>query len=835
MIRTKTVRILAILFMIFTLCFGVVSCKGNNEILPNEYTVSFDSNGGTSIPAQTVIEGNKVIQPANPEKSGFNFGGWYLDGTKFDFDTTITKDITLEAEWKEVIINNYMVFFDSAGGSRVDLQSVVDGNKVIKPTNPTKEGYTFVGWYLNDEAYDFNSPVNSNITLVAKWKEIVNNSFTVIFNTNGGSQVEAQKVNKGNKVTKPEAPIKDGYTFIGWFLNGTKFDFETPITKDITLEAEWKEITVQSFVVVFDTKGGSKIENIIVSAGKKITRPEDPTKEGYIFDGWYLNGQKYDFTSQVNSNITLVARWRTNGLKPGDKEEGWDFVCKVTFMDGDTILKEITVDEGQIVPKPIDPIKEGYIFKGWYLNNTEFDFSKPIYTDYILVAKFENKLEAQKEVRNFNNSLSKDGELPNGPLTEGCLPSKSINGKNPQILVFPIKLQNNYSNLEYVKFLDTIRLAFNGTKEETGWESLNSYYEASSYGKLKLDITVNDEWFYDKEITSASLNKMDIDYKNGISNIDPNTFLLTRVLDKYNQKFDYKKFDSNNDQFIDAVWFVYDTPVDFTGESMYWAYCAQSYEWYDETKPNGMDNTKARDGVYAMYYAWAGIDFMNPNANMANYPTAGIKVDAHTFIHETGHLMGLDDYYDYNYNQGSNSGLYGADMMDANIGDHGVINKLLLDWIDPIEITGRGEISLDLASFTTSGEAIIIADHQLDNIYDTYYLIEYYTNDGLNANDKAIKNGNGIRITLARAELNKNSQGEVVYNEGEYWTTFKYDNSDTSLPFIEMILPNNVTASYDTLSSKHLFNPGDSVFLNNFSLRVNNINNGKINVTINII
>ena len=83
----------------------------------------------------------------------------------------------------------------------------------------------------------------------------------------------------------------------------------------------------------------------------------------------------------------------------------------------------------------------------------------------------------------------------------------------------------------------------------------------------------------------------------------------------------------------------------------------------------------------------------------ATYDPTGIIVDAHTFIHETGHLLGLDDYYDYNDYRGAKGGLYGADMMDNNIGDHGSVNKLLLGWIEPTVVCGAGEINIDLLSF----------------------------------------------------------------------------------------------------------------------------------------
>ena len=402
------------------------------------------------------------------------------------------------------------------------------------------------------------------------------------------------------------------------------------------------------------------------------------------------------------------------------------------------------------------------------------------------------------------------------------------------MLVFPVRLSTSYNSNTYESYLNDIETAFNGTEEETGWESVKTYYYKSSYGKLNLDITVWDEWFYDSSITASYLQNLYDDYYNNNGNTDPNELLITKILDKYNSSINYADYDSNGDEFIDSIWIIYDEPVNFESDaSMYWAYTSWDYEWYDESYDDYVNPSKARDGVYPYYYAWGGTDFMYPERNEASYNVDSINIDAHTYIHETGHLLGLDDYYDYNSTLGPDRGLYTADMMDANIGDHCPISKLLLDWVDPYVATTSGQITL--SSFTTSGDCIIVADHSLNSIYDTYYMIEFYTNDGLNANDEPIYNGKGIRITLVHAELNI-VNGEVDFNGGQYDTCFKYDNSDTQTPFVEML--SNSSFGSDEYgkyaTSSNLFTQGQTFTSNVFNLQVVSVssNEAVVNITL---
>jgi len=128
--------------------------------------------------------------------------------------------------------------FDAQGGAPVPpVVQLASGAKVPKPDDPVKDGFTFAGWYNGATLYDFNKPVTANITLTAKWTPI---TFTVTFDSQGGTAKTAAKVNYGAKVAKPTNPIKAGSVFDGWYLNGVPYDFSAPVTSNITLTAKWK-------------------------------------------------------------------------------------------------------------------------------------------------------------------------------------------------------------------------------------------------------------------------------------------------------------------------------------------------------------------------------------------------------------------------------------------------------------------------------------------------------------------------------------------------------------------------------------------------------------------
>ena len=161
-----------------------------------------------------------------------------------DFATEQQAEEALIAKLGGLTPAEYLVTFNTNGGSVIDPVTVTEGSKVERPADPTYEGHTFVNWYADADLislFNFNNEIKANTTIYAKWQI---DTFTVSFDTDGGSSVADQTVNYGSVATKPEDPTKSGYTFDRWYADAeltTAFLFTTPITEDTTIYAKWVE------------------------------------------------------------------------------------------------------------------------------------------------------------------------------------------------------------------------------------------------------------------------------------------------------------------------------------------------------------------------------------------------------------------------------------------------------------------------------------------------------------------------------------------------------------------------------------------------------------------
>ena len=194
--------------------------------------------------------------------------------TSNPYQFVVTEDTTLTA----VFVREHTVTFNSNNGSQVPSQTVIRGNTAERPEDPTRDGYVFVNWYSDRQLrteFDFSTEITSSITLYAKWKR----AYTVTFDSNGGSEIESQKVGEGDKTIAPEDPTREGYEFIGWsrnsaiinentgILTGSLFDFNTSINRNTTLVANWAKkhtVSFDSLTVPFE------VDPILVTAGESI-------------------------------------------------------------------------------------------------------------------------------------------------------------------------------------------------------------------------------------------------------------------------------------------------------------------------------------------------------------------------------------------------------------------------------------------------------------------------------------------------------------------------------------------------------------------------------------
>lgn len=245
----------------------------------------------------------------------------------------------------------FTVQFDADGGTAVEAQLVGEGKTATKPQNPTKEGYYFVGWFAGDTEWSFaNYSVYDNLTLKAKWER---KSYTVIFDTNGGNGDTEKTVMHGDTV-KPPFPSKPKHNFLGWFNGDTKWNFDTPITSDITLTAKWEGFPKK---VTFDANGGAVNEKeITIPYGTQIGTLPIPERENFKFLGWFDNTDNQITEAYiVEENITLKAKWE-------------DLSRKITFdANGGTVSEaELTAYCGKEIGILPTPERFLYVFLGWF-------------------------------------------------------------------------------------------------------------------------------------------------------------------------------------------------------------------------------------------------------------------------------------------------------------------------------------------------------------------------------------------------------------------------------------------------------------------------------------
>ena len=336
-----------------TVFTGDVYCEGDirGGIFHGSVTVT-DSNGDMGTAWEKFygnLSGGSFYKPVRTECHVS--GGTYYDGL------TLEKNAKLSGQPMNTgtVINDKtnipnpngtpvtVTYAYGALGGTYATQIVQAGEKAIEPDVPSRQGYQFTDWYLDDTKYDFNTAVTGNMTLTAKWTA---NSYTITFDTDGGSKIDPITQDYGTQITAPADPTREGYTFIGW-------DKAIPATmpaENMIITAKWK---VNQYTITFDTDGGSEIAPITQDYGTQITAPADPTREGYQFNGW----DKTFPTTMPAENLTITALWRDIAVPTGEikiAENGWkSFLNTITFglffKDTQTVTVTATDNSGETV------------------------------------------------------------------------------------------------------------------------------------------------------------------------------------------------------------------------------------------------------------------------------------------------------------------------------------------------------------------------------------------------------------------------------------------------------------------------------------------------------
>ena len=387
--------------------------SGCNLYGKDEYKVIFETNGGEAIPSVTTGWGKEVTMPNNPIKKGHTFAGWYYDIdllNKVEDNIIVEGDITLYAKWD---INQYSVTFNSNGGSEVaSVRQDFDTDIVI--TNPTREGYTFVGWYLDQEyteSFSLKVP-EKDITVYARWEA---NSVEITFDANGtnvnGSMGKPTYRTDGSLLLEENKFTREGYIFKGWstrptgdveFLDKGSVLSLTSKTQSVTLYAVWE---AEEFEIRF-IHNNTTMSSIKAGYETTIALPTKiPTKEGYSFANWGYYTVTSDATFQENKVYYTVSgnHYSQANVVVGETISANTYYELVEFTSlkmplggidlfpiwnvneysisfdsmGGSDVNTITQNFGTSLVLP-EPTKEGYNFLGWYVKDSNVLFNPTV-------------------------------------------------------------------------------------------------------------------------------------------------------------------------------------------------------------------------------------------------------------------------------------------------------------------------------------------------------------------------------------------------------------------------------------------------------------------------
>lgn len=381
----------------------------------------------------------------------------------------------------------------------------------------------------------------------------------------------------------------------------------------------------------------------------------------------------------------------------------------------------------------------------------------------------------------FDNIMAADREWSELLYTEhgeGFFPSSGTS----KLLAVPVLMNDEEVTAdEMATRKAAMQKAFFGAASDTTWQSVKSYYETASYGKVTIEgivtdpITLDDTW--------ATLNS------KAASNSTYYNDIIEEVYDKLFYNSDAQlhgresEYDGNGDSLIDGIYLVPSTEID-SSLTFGWAWTTRHFF---DTPPVGRVKARARYRVVGTY-CWTSINFMT---EVASERPSLDKPDAHTFIHEMGHQFGLADYYDPD-NQGS-SRAGGATMQDQNICDHDIYSKYLLGWATPTVVSDKdkaGSITVTLRPSESSGDALVLGSGLNGTAMDEYVIAEYYTPTGLNAHDSAKSyqsstqkgpTASGIRLWHVDKNLHTAHIGIVEEDGKEQVTTYFDPNPATEV------------------------------------------------------
>ncbi len=279
-------------YFLLVFVFLFTACTSEEQMAT--YQITFDTQTNNPIAPQLISDGGRVEQPADPAKEGATFSHWAVGTKIFDFSTPIHQDLKLIAQYTG---NQYEISFDAQGGTAVEDQLIAHGNTLSPPEEPVKENYFFDGWYVDGQLFDFSATITDHLQLEAHWAQ----ALTVVFNTNGGSELAPQTIKAGDQLEAPETPVKENEVFEGWFCDGKSYDFSASVTENIQLEAQWS-IPDGETAVTYDDIAKASFEGMVQN--QHILVKASIHK---MMNGWAWGTETYLVDDQGNSSKDLYS------------------------------------------------------------------------------------------------------------------------------------------------------------------------------------------------------------------------------------------------------------------------------------------------------------------------------------------------------------------------------------------------------------------------------------------------------------------------------------------------------------------------------------------------
>ncbi len=388
---------------------------------------------------------------------------------------------------------------------------------------------------------------------------------------------------------------------------------------------------------------------------------------------------------------------------------------------------------------------------------------------------------------NFRNAKNVKDVTDLGYYKDGCPTTGS-----PDVLVIPVDFSDATASSRGYS-ISAIKDAF--MKDgDVDYYSVYDYYFTSSYGKLMLDVTVIDSWFRPSRASTYYENLTeDGEWIGDQAILDEALAYLDNTLN-----MDLSKFDSDGNDIIDSVVLI--NTLDIGEDDFHWAYRYWNYYVNDDGYYYEYDGVSAND------YMWASYQFLLESTDKYGNTTYTDKTvrNTYTYIHEFGHVLGAEDYYDTSY--AGEHPMDGYDVMDMMSADHSAFTKFTFGWITSSRlVTTDTSVTLKLEDFSKSGDTIILANSFDDKlgIYQEYYIIVYYTNNGLNSGGYGLFEDDCIVVYHVNAVL----VSDDTYGDTEYILA----NTNTDPSDTEYGTEDNLLEFVKTSKNKFTYSVGDKL------------------------